>query len=88
MREKGLTRQLNERVVLLVLAESHAGVVYAMSAGTDQFWAGWSTKAPNFLVGDVHSTRTIVRGRQDHDIRNDQTLPNLQAAINQARTNR
>jgi len=37
MRENGLTRQLNERVVLLVPAESHAGVVYAMCAGTDQF---------------------------------------------------
>src|SRR3989449_10184773 len=48
VREKGLTRQLNERVVLLVLAESHAGVVYTMCAGTDQFWAGWSTKRPIF----------------------------------------
>src|SRR5712691_543705 len=59
VREKGLTRQLNERVVPLVLAESYAGVVYAMCAGTDQFWTGWSTKRPIFLVGDVHSTRTV-----------------------------
>jgi len=48
VREKGLTRQLNERVVLLVLAESYAGVVYAMCAGTGQFWAGWSTKRQIF----------------------------------------
>ena len=37
VREEGLTRQLNERVVLFVPAESPAGVVYAMCAGTDQF---------------------------------------------------
>ena len=48
MRERGLTRQLNERVVPLVLAELHAGVVYAMCAGTDQFRAGWSAKRQIF----------------------------------------
>jgi len=37
VREEGLTRQLNERVVLFVPAESHAGIVYARCAGTDQF---------------------------------------------------
>jgi hypothetical protein len=47
VREKGLTRQLNERVVLLVLAESYAGVVYAMCAGTDQF-GQVGRQAPNF----------------------------------------
>src|SRR5438045_9587709 len=48
MRERGLTRQLNERVVPLVLAELHAGGVYAMCAGTDQFRAGSSAKRQIF----------------------------------------
>jgi hypothetical protein len=47
-RASGVIWQLNERVMILVLAESHAGVVFAMRADTDRFWAGWSTKRPIF----------------------------------------
>jgi len=36
----------------------------------------------------VADGRLSLSERQEYDIRNDQALPNLQAAINQARTNR
>ena len=90
MRERGLTRQLNERVVPLVLAESHAGVVYAMCAGTDQFWKAGrqSVKFSGRQRAWYLNGRLSLSERQDYDVRNDQTLSNLQAAINQARTNR
>jgi hypothetical protein len=41
---EGLIWQLNERIVLLVLTESHADLVSAMRAGTDRFWVDWSPK--------------------------------------------
>src|SRR2546428_467813 len=90
MRERGLTRQLNERVVLLVprsltrasstqcvLAPNSLGRLVDTAANFSGRRRAWY---PN--------GRRSLSERQDHDIRNDQTLPNLQAAINQARTNR
>ena len=47
-------------------------------------------EASSIVVRDVHDTGTggfNLTGRQDYDVCNDQALPNLQTAINQARTN-
>ena len=55
-RARGLSWQLNERVVLLVLAESHADVVSAMRGWHRPVLGMLVDKASNFLVGDVHGT--------------------------------
>lgn len=45
-------------------------------------------KVSSILVCDVHDIRTGgLTQRQDYDLRNDQALPNLQAATKQASTN-
>src|SRR2546430_11596392 len=72
MRGRGLSRQLNERVVPLVLAESHAGVVYAMCAGTDQFWKAGrqSVKFSGRHRAWYLNGRLSLSERQDYDVRN------------------
>ena len=88
-RARGLICQLTETVVLLVLAESHADAACAMRAGTDQFRAGWLTKRQIVRQATcmVADGRLSLSERQEYDLCNDQALPNLQAATNQARTN-
>jgi hypothetical protein len=85
----GLICQLTETAVLLVLAESHADAACAMRAGTDQFRAGWLTKRQIVRQATcmVADGRLSLGERQEYDLCNDQALPNLQAATNQARTN-
>src|SRR6266849_6008731 len=91
---EGLTRQPNERVAYWVLAVSHAGVTLRNCAATyvavnSSAW-GCST---SFTYSGTRRAQYLNRrlsrsGRQDYDVRNDQTLPDLRTATNQAQAYR
>ncbi len=92
-----LIRQLDDRVVVLVRAESQAAFACAderrtrlgpTSLGQD------SPKETTLLALNVHSNDSTwtggpsPKGEQGYDIRDDQALPSLQTAINQKSAHR